>query len=388
MILRHQVSKQVLVALLVILSIASIAHSRQRPDKTRVEPIYKPIRRSELPSIIRKGNELQASAIKRVLPTHTHPPDVKDDQLSGVVIVSVAINEKGNVSWARALTGDPMRGKEAVAALLGWKWEPTMLKSVAQKVEGKVRFDFDGNGGVSINTSDDPAVVDPRPIYRAVLLKKLEGYREELRAAPSLALYCKVAEGYFGLSRIQEAIETYKEALSRYPREITLYLAWAMIYSRQGMIGTHGEQNQWDEMQKVLELAAQIDVQPDSPVQIRDEFFLVLYELGAIYLRKERYLDAKGVLERALRLNSSKEHRDVLDVTLAQTFIGLGDKDSAMTLSQQIAERGDRNSALELLGSLYQKLWKLGDKKSANEVMRVVQKVCEMKIPKTKSPTG
>jgi TonB family protein len=383
--LRQQVSKRVLITMLVSFVLVPVVQAQQNQGAPEIrvipvggQPEPRPI---TLPTPI-KGNELQASAIKRALPKY--PPDLEIDQLSGVVIVSVTINKEGNVHWAGALTGHPMLRNAAVEALRSWEWEPTLIKGVAQEVEGKIRFDFDGNGIVSINTSNDPEVVDPRVIYRAELLKKLEGNLEELRAAPSPALYEKVAEGYYALSRIQEAIATYKEGISRFPREINLYTGWAGIYATQGMIGTHGEQNQPEEMLKVLELGAQIRIEPDSPINIREQFCGLLWGLGSTYLAKDRYVEAKETLERALSFNPPEKLRGILYLALGQTFVKLGDKESAITMSQKLLELGDKKSAMELLGSLCHKLSGLGDKKSMMEVVHLMEKISQMEAPKPK----
>lgn len=369
---------------LVSFFVAPVVQGQQGPvrPEIRVAPVTRPARpRIELPAQI-KGNELQASAIKRVLPAY--PPDVKTDAMSGIVIVNVTIDKAGNVAWAGALTGHPMLRKAAVDALRGWKWGPPLIKGVVQEVQGKIRFDFLGMGIVSINTSDDPTVVDPIPIYKAELLKKLEGYLEELRATPSPDLYGKVAEAYFSLSRIQEAIETYKEGISHFPREINLYMGWAGVYAKQGLIGTHGEQSQPEETLRVLELAAQIKVDRNSPSPMREQFSELLWGLGSTYLAMDRYVDAKEALERGLSLNPSEKLRCSLSLALGQTFAKLGDKESAMSMSQKLLELGDRNSALEVLGSLCQKLSRLGDKESTMAVVRLMEKIAQMEARKPK----
>jgi len=385
--LRQQAFMRASVVLLMALFVVSVAHARQNQnrDQIRMEPIYKPYSPAPAiqlppPHIERNGNELQASAIKRVLPNY--PSDVKPDQLSGIVIVKVQVSKEGNVQRGYALTGHPLFGKAATEALRGWKWEPTLIDGVAQEVWGKIRFDFDGHGTVSINTSDDPGVVDPTPIYRAALLKKLEGYLAELRASPSPALYEKVAQGYFGLSRIQEAIETYKEGISRFPREIALYMGWAGIYFKQGMIGTHGEKNQPEEALKVLELAAQIKLEPDNSIQFREQLSYVFWYLGITYVSMNRNAEAKESLERILSLKPPEKLRDILYLTLGETYVKLGDKDSAITMSQKLLELGKTQTAIDLLGSLYHKLSELGDKQSAKAVMELMSKIYQMKVPK------
>jgi TonB family protein len=379
--LTRQVSIWASVTLLITFFIISVAQAQQKQE--RLEPLSRPkIKVDSLPIIFLNGNELQASAVVRFLPNY--PPDVKTDRQSGIVIVSVMVNKEGTVRVVRPLTGHPALRKAAADALRNWRWEPNLVKGVAQEVEGRIRFDFDTNRAVSINISDDPGVVDPRPIYRAEQLKKVEADLAELRAAPSPTLYGKVAHGYSELGRMQEAIEFYKEGVNRYPDEMMLYMALAVLYMNPGKVETLPEQTK-EEILEILKKGTQIKVDSDSPAQTKLLFPSLLLYLGFIYHHAHRYVEAKEVLERALSLNpSEEEHKRLLYGTLGITYVELGEKDSAMAMAQKIAERGDPNTATQLLGELYKKLWQSGDKKSAAEVLQFVNKICLIKAPKPK----
>jgi TonB family protein len=381
--LRWKVSIWASVTLLITFFIIAIAQTQKKQD--RIEIVSKPISRPKIEvdsqPIFLKGNELQASAVVRFLPKY--PPDVKTDRQSGIVIVSVKVNKEGTAREVRPLTGHPALRKAAAEALRNWRWEPNLVKGVAQEVEGSIRFDFDTNGVVSINISDDPGVVDPRPIYRAERLKKIEADLAELRAAPSPTLYAKVAHGYAETDRIQEAIEFYKEGVNRYPDEIVLYMALAVLYLDSGKVETQPEQTK-EEVLEILKKGTQIKVDPDSPAQTKQLFSGLLLYSGFVYHKAHRYVEAKEVLERALDLDPSEDIRGTLYGALGMTYSELGDKDSAMAMSQKIAERGDQNTAIQLLGELYKKLWESGDKKSAAEVLQFMEKVCLIKAPKPK----
>ena len=74
---------------------------------------------SEVPKIIRKsGGALQASAIKRVEPSY--PLLAKAAHVSGAVLVELTIDESGDVSSAKAISGHPLLKDAAVQAALGW----------------------------------------------------------------------------------------------------------------------------------------------------------------------------------------------------------------------------------------------------------------------------
>ena len=381
--LRWQVSIWASVTLLITFFIIAIAQTQKQQERTEV--VSKPMGRPKIDvgpqPVFIKGNELQASAVVRFSPKY--PPDVKTDRQSGIVIVSVKVSKEGAVREARPLTGHSAFRKAAADALRNWKWEPYLVKGVAQEVEGRIRFDFDTNGAVSINTSDDPGVVDPSPIYRAERLKKVEADLAELRAAPSPTLYAKVANGYAETDRMQEAIEFYKEGVNRYPDDVMLYLALVVLHMKPGKVETLPEQTK-EEILEIIKKGTQIKVDPDSPAQTKQLFSALLFHSGFIYHQVHRYVDAKEVLERALDFNQSEDVKGILYGVLGATYSELGDKDSAMAMAQKIAERGDPNAAIQMLGELYKKLWESGDKKSAAEVLEFINKLCFIKAPKPK----
>jgi TonB family protein len=93
------------------------------------------------PPIVRKvSTVLQGSAIRRVQPTY--PVFAKNAGISGQVVVEVTVDEEGNVTQARALSGHPLLKKVSLDAAYGWKWRPTLLNNIAVKVIGTITFNF------------------------------------------------------------------------------------------------------------------------------------------------------------------------------------------------------------------------------------------------------
>ena len=91
--------------------------------------------------IIRKaGGALQNSATHRVEPSY--PPQAKAARVSGVVVVEVVVDEAGNVTSARQISGHPLLRDAATAAARGWKFPPTILNGVPVKVVGTIAFKF------------------------------------------------------------------------------------------------------------------------------------------------------------------------------------------------------------------------------------------------------
>lgn len=102
------------------------------------------------------GGVLQGQAIKRVPPNY--PMFARDFHVSGTVIVEVVVDEQGNVTNARYVTGQYHRPrnvtegqarplvedlkKAAIDAARKWKFTPTKINGVPVKVMGQITFSF------------------------------------------------------------------------------------------------------------------------------------------------------------------------------------------------------------------------------------------------------
>ena len=92
----------------------------------------------DTPKIVRKsGGALEQSATRRVEPTtRAHV------KVTGIVVVEVTVDEKGEVISARAISGHPLLRGAAVAAARGWKFTPTQLSGKPVKAIGTLTFTF------------------------------------------------------------------------------------------------------------------------------------------------------------------------------------------------------------------------------------------------------
>ncbi len=115
-------------------------------DKSAAPPPPKPPEaKRQMPpvevQIVRRASQmLQGTAIRKVEPSY--PALAKAACVSGAVVVEVLIDEQGNVSSARVLSGHPLLKDVSLAAALKWRWNPTMLNGVGVKVIGTITFNF------------------------------------------------------------------------------------------------------------------------------------------------------------------------------------------------------------------------------------------------------
>lgn len=85
-------------------------------------------------------NLFRGVAIKRVQPDY--PQLARSARITGVVLVEVLVDEKGEVAAVRAISGPTELQEAAVAAAYQWRFSPTTKNGVANKVIGTITFNF------------------------------------------------------------------------------------------------------------------------------------------------------------------------------------------------------------------------------------------------------
>lgn len=86
------------------------------------------------------GGVLNGKALS--LPTPNYPQAAKAVRASGAVNVQVLVDENGNVTRARAVSGHPLLKNSAERAARGAKFRPTMLSGQPVKVTGVIVYNF------------------------------------------------------------------------------------------------------------------------------------------------------------------------------------------------------------------------------------------------------
>jgi TonB family protein len=86
------------------------------------------------------GGVLNGKAIS--LPRPDYPADAKAAGAEGVVVIQVTVDEQGNVTEARAVSGPRMLQEVSVNAALQAKFSPTLIQGEPVKVTGVLVFNF------------------------------------------------------------------------------------------------------------------------------------------------------------------------------------------------------------------------------------------------------
>lgn len=76
------------------------------------------------------------------LPRPDYPADAKAAGAEGVVVIQVTVDEQGNVTEARAISGPKMLQEPSVNAALQAKFSPTFQQGEAVKVTGVIVYNF------------------------------------------------------------------------------------------------------------------------------------------------------------------------------------------------------------------------------------------------------
>jgi TonB family protein len=71
-----------------------------------------------------------------------YPPDARDQQIQGLVVMKVNIDKEGNVYKVELISGHPLLAPAAIEAVKQWKYKPYQLDGTAVEVETQVTVNF------------------------------------------------------------------------------------------------------------------------------------------------------------------------------------------------------------------------------------------------------
>ena len=76
------------------------------------------------------------------LPKPDYPADARSAGVDGVVVIQVTVDEQGNVTEARAVSGPKILQEPSVNAAFQAKFSPTLLEGAPVKVTGVIVYNF------------------------------------------------------------------------------------------------------------------------------------------------------------------------------------------------------------------------------------------------------
>ena len=89
------------------------------------------------------GDVLSARLIRQ--PAPVYPPMARTAKVSGVVVLEVQVDEDGNVTEVKPVSGPALLRQAAMDAVRQWKYSPTLLNGEPIPVVAEVRVNFSLN---------------------------------------------------------------------------------------------------------------------------------------------------------------------------------------------------------------------------------------------------
>ena len=121
---------------------AKVLAKQKEAEAALTAQTLKATEKSGLPKTVELGS-LVAQAVKMVMPTY--PLIAKQSKAAGQVTVQIMLDEKGNVTDAKAASGPSMLRGASEEAARRTKFKPTMVANEAVKATGFIVYNFTGN---------------------------------------------------------------------------------------------------------------------------------------------------------------------------------------------------------------------------------------------------
>jgi len=105
-------------------------------------PVRKPayITQTEITRVQISGEELEGYVIHKA--PAMYPALARQARIEGLVVLSIVVDEKGNVQDVRAISGPALLARSAEDALRHWRFKPIMVDGKPTQVESKVSMNF------------------------------------------------------------------------------------------------------------------------------------------------------------------------------------------------------------------------------------------------------
>jgi TonB family protein len=193
------------------------------------------------------------------------PPIARHANAGGAVVVELIIDEEGNVSSARIVSGHPLLQAALLQAARSWKFNPVLIEGRAVSVKGRMTYTFP----ISKAPSKDESI---RELARKVR-----------RNPKSAEAHYDLGRGHFEASNYSDAIKEFSAAIRINPKHLRSHLNLGHAYARL---------DDFDKAQAAYTEAIKVD--PNSSE--------ALHALGLVYMGQQKYHDAIVAFDKSLRV--------------------------------------------------------------------------------------
>jgi protein TonB len=95
---------------------------------------------TEITRVQISGETLESYVIRKV--PAVYPVLARQARIEGLVVLSIVVDEKGDVQDVKALSGPPLLARSAEDALRRWRFKPVIIDGKPTAIESKVSMNF------------------------------------------------------------------------------------------------------------------------------------------------------------------------------------------------------------------------------------------------------
>jgi TonB family protein len=171
------------------------------------------------------------------MPEPVYPTGALFAKVEGKVDVRVVVNEKGEVTSTRVISGHPLLTDAAEQAALRARFSPTKLSDEPVQVMGVLSYNFKENPSASVpavspsttsaKMSTRPADFVPEPAANTATVAPTGAAGNNL---PAVSEYARTGMTYLDSGRYKEAVKIFKEGIRTDPENYELYYRLGAAY--------------------------------------------------------------------------------------------------------------------------------------------------------------
>lgn len=219
--------------------------------------------KDQFPTVNKSSEELFQSIREWQEPVY--PPIARVARAGGPIEIDLMIDERGNVSAARAVSGHPLLQAPAVQAARNWKFKPITVNGRPARVTGRIIYNYP----------------TPDATTKEKSIHELE--RKASMNPTSANAHYELGRSYFELQRYSEAVKEFLAATRLDSKMADAYLNLGHAYSHN---------RSFDEAIDAYKKASELDPERAEP----------LHAIGLCLMYQDKFEDAIVFFKRSLEL--------------------------------------------------------------------------------------
>lgn len=193
---------------------------------------------ASIPNVVRVAEDVLRNAALE-LPQPEYPGGALLAQVTGKVEVQLLVDKNGQVTNARAMSGNPLLAQAAETAARKVRFSPKRLPADAALVFGLITYDFrlpaaPSAAPLAVNPTTEskaPTSDERKPAVRPAVEKAAFVDTKPKADSETGTSHYKTGEAFLAAGRYEEAAEALNQAIRVDPNDANAYMKLAMSYS-------------------------------------------------------------------------------------------------------------------------------------------------------------